>query len=323
MKLARILPAVVLAAATLTACGGGPDEGAETTQGGLTPIKAGVIPIADTAAVWLGKEKGFFEEEGLDLTIEPIQGGAVAVPGVMNGDYDFAFSNIISMFISREKGLDLRFLTNGTTNAGVEPDIAAVVVPADSPLKTAADLSGKKVSTNILSNIGDTVIRHATDEAGGNGESLKFVELNFLDVPPALDKGDVDAGLIVEPFLSPVLASGDYRALVYPYMTVSDQMDVSGYFTSGQYLEENAEVAEKITQALRKSLEYADEHEDEARQIITTYTEVAPEAIAETVMPRFLTEFNVESARTLGTAALKYGTLSEEPDLDVLLPSGS
>ena len=104
--------------------------------GELTEVTVGVIPIVDTAAIWLGEEQGFFEEEGIDLDIQTTSGGAAAVPGVVSGDFDFAFGNTLSVMVAQGEGLDLEYVANGTTTSGdTERDFGAVVVPADSDIQ--------------------------------------------------------------------------------------------------------------------------------------------------------------------------------------------
>lgn len=317
MKALKFISIAVLAAGTLVACSA--DTAGDTPEG-LIDVSVAAIPIADTAALHVGLAEGFFEDEGLNVTIESVTGGAVSVPGVVSGTYDFAFSNIISMFLAQEQGLDLQFVTNGATSTGVAGgDIAAIVVLEDSPFASAAGLDGKKVSSNLLSNIGDTTIRHAVDQAGGDGGSLDFVEVPVQEAMVALENKQIDAALIVEPFLTRALQSGG-RALDWNYVAVHPEMDVSGYFTSGAIVKNEPEMVEKFSKAMAKSLEFSQENPDKVREIITTYTQIDAALAAEIVLPRFKVDFNRESAEILAKSALKYGTLTNLPDLDKLLP---
>lgn len=318
MKAFKIAAVATVAALALAGCSGssGPQEGAD----GLTPVTVAAIPIADTAALHLGVEQGFFEDEGLDVTIESVMGGAISVPGVVSGEFDFAFSNVISMFVAQEQGLDLQFVTNGATSTGeAGADIAAIVVLEDAPYESAADLDGLTVSSNLLSNIGDTTIRHAVDEAGGDGASLNFIEVPVQEAMAALENKQIEGALVVEPFLTQALQNGG-RALDWNYVAVHPEMDVSGYMTSGRLVQENPELVEKFSAAMAKSLEFSQKNPDEVRRIITTYTQITPELAADIVLPRFTPEFNREAMEILGKAAAKYGILKAEPDLDTLLP---
>ena len=93
--------------------GGGAASSSPAGGGGggdLNTVKVGVIPIVDTAPIWLGKEKGFFKEEGINLEITTTTGGAAAVPGVVSGDFDIAFGNTVSLMVATDKGLPLKFI---------------------------------------------------------------------------------------------------------------------------------------------------------------------------------------------------------------------
>ncbi|MFD1824382.1 MULTISPECIES: ABC transporter substrate-binding protein [Mumia] len=316
----RRIATTVLAAAALTlvaACGGGDSD--DTSADGDTKIKVGVIPIVDTAPIWLGKEKGFFEEEGIDLEITTTTGGAAAVPGVVSGDFDFAFGNVVSLMVGADQGLPLEFVANGTSSAGKEPDFGAVLVPEDSTIQTPKDLVGKTVSVNNLKNIGDTTVRHAIEQDGGDPENVKFVEVAFPDAPAALAKKQVDAIWVLEPFMSAALADGA-RVVTYNYLDMSPQLDIAGYFTTTQYIKENEDLVERFTRAMNKSLDYAGDNEQEVRDIVGTYTKIDEATRGKMVLPVFRSEFDRESMELLGAAAVKYGTLEKEPDLDALLP---
>lgn len=315
----RITQAVAAAAALAlltTACGGGDDD---SSDGGPDKIKVGVIPIVDTAPIWLGKDKGFFEDEGIDLEIETTTGGAAAVPGVVSGDFDFAFGNVVSLMVGADQGLPLEFVTNGTSSAGKEPDFGAVLVPPDSPIKTPKDLVGKTVSVNNLKNIGDTTIRHSIELDGGDPEDVKFVEVPFPDAPAALDKKQVDAIWVLEPFMSQAIEGGA-RVVTYNYLDMSPKLDIAGYFTTKQYIAENKDLVERFTRAMNKSLDYAGENDQDVRDIVGTYTKIDEATRSKMVLPVFRSEFDRPSMELLGEAAVKYGTLENEPDLDSLLP---
>lgn len=312
----------------LAACGSGSPSGATgagvspapAEAGGLTKISVGAIPIGDVAPIHVGKAQGFFSDEGIDLAIENTTGGAVAVPGVVAGSYDFAFGNMVSMMVARDKGLDLRYVANGTSTTGeAGKDFAAVVVLEDSPIKTAKDLEGRTVTSNNLANIGDTTIRATTDKGGGDGSKLTFVEVAFPEAFAALEAGQVDATLIVEPFLTPALEQGG-RAVLWPYAGANENLDIGGYFTTGERIEQDPELVAAFARAMGKSMEYSQENPDAVRAAIGTYTKTDPDLLKKIILPLFTPAFSRDAAAELGEAAVRYGTLKKSPDLDLLLP---
>lgn len=303
---------------SLAACGNASDEGGG--DDGLTEISVGAIPIGDTAALHIADQQGFFEEEGLDVEIVETSGGAIAVPGVESGDYDFAFGNTVSLMVAQDQGLDLRYVTNGATTTG-EPgeDFAAVVAPEDSQLESSADLTGGEASSNNLNNIGDLSIRLAADKDGGNGADIEFVELGFGEAQAAVENGNVEAALILEPFLTPALDAG-LKPVSWPYAEAHPEFDIGGFFTRADYFDEEPETVEAFSSALNKALEYSEENPDEVREVIGSYIPIEDEVLEEMVLPKFTSEFSREGLQEMGEAAVEYGVISEEPDIDALLP---
>ena len=195
--------AAVAAAVALVAAGCGGSSGTSPSSGGVTKVSVGVIPIVDVAPIYLGVKKGFFSAQGLDVTLQTAQGGAAIVPAVVSGQYQFGFSNSISLLLANSQGLPLKVVAEGNASTGSEgKDFGAVIVKADSPIKTAKDLAGKRVAVNTLKNINTTTVNNVVRKAGGDPSTISYVELPFPDIAAAVAKGDVDAGQVVEPFLT-------------------------------------------------------------------------------------------------------------------------
>lgn len=324
MKNKLTLAVAALGILALSACGSGsPSGGADGSAdawGDLEKITVGVIPIVDTAPIFLGDSKGFFEEEGLDLEIQTATGGSAIVPGIQSGSYDFAFSNYVSLMVANDKGLNMKVVANGVTTTGdVDTDFGAVVVTDDSPIKTPKDLAGKKVSVNNLSNIGDITVSQVVKDDGGDPNTVDFVEVPFPDAPAALENGIVDAAWILDPFLVQSLGDGA-RVVSNNFVDFDPELDIAGYFTSAEKVSTEPEQTAKFQRAMNKSLEYAQEHPQEVRDIVGTYTKIDADTREELVLPRYRVDINTEAAQKLGDAAQEFGAITKPVDLETLLP---
>jgi NitT/TauT family transport system substrate-binding protein len=316
----RPLVSLVAAALLLAVAGcGSSDDEPPAASGGTTQVKVGVIPILDVAPIYLGKEKGFFSNRGMELTMETGQGGAAIVPGVVSGQFQFGFSNVTSLLIAQSRGLPLKVVANGVASTSKDKADYSGVVTRDDSIRTAADLAGRQIAVNTLKNIGDSTIRASVRKAGGDPSSIKFTELAFPDMPAALEAGRVDAVWVVEPFLSATLAQGG-RLVASNYVDTAPDLTVAVYFTSEQLLRDDPDLAKRFTEAMNESLAYADAHPDEARQVLTTYTQIDEAVIPDLTLPKWPAEINRESVETLANLAVQDGLVTEQPDVAALLP---
>jgi NitT/TauT family transport system substrate-binding protein len=286
-----------------------------------TKLTVATIPIVDVAPIYLGKEKGFFAEQGLELTLVPAQGGAVIVPGVVSGQYEIGFGNVVSLMLARSKGLPLKVIAAGNFSTGdpAAGDFGAIVVPPGSKAKTAKDLESKTVATNNLHNIGDLTVRASVRKAGGDPNKVKFIEISFPDVPAALAKNRIDAAFVVEPFLT-VAKAGGSKVLAWNLIDSAPNLMISGYFTTSEYAEKNPEVVKHFTAAINQSLTYTAEHPDEARAILTTYTKINQETAGKITLPKWTAEINRDSCSALADLMVLDKLVTEKPDVAALLP---
>ncbi|MDN4610443.1 ABC transporter substrate-binding protein [Arthrobacter burdickii] len=318
-------PAVMaVTALLLTGCSSAPlaqgAASAEAEAGAGEQIQVGIIPIVDVAPIYLGQEQGFFEDEGLSLELVPAQGGAAIVPAVTSGTMDFGFSNVSSMLLAKSKGLDVKVVASGASSTGEEgKDFGGILVAKDSPITSAADLAGKTVAVNTLNNINDTTVRASVRKAGGDPSTIKFVELAFPDMQAALERGQVDAIQVVEPFLTTGTGAGD-TLLASNYVDAADGLTVGAYFTTAATVSDNPELVEKFTAAMEKSLTYAQDNPDAVREILPTYTKIDAATAEKLVLPDFASEINRASVEELVTLSKDDGLLTEDVNLDELLP---
>jgi NitT/TauT family transport system substrate-binding protein len=135
----------VAAALTLLLAACGDDGGGSTSAGGRTKITVAALPLTDSAALYIARDRGFFTKEGLDVRIQPVQQSIQALPALAQGQVDvIASANYVTFFQADEKGtLDLRILAEGVR---VAPHMMDVLVPKSaekSGIKSVADLAGK------------------------------------------------------------------------------------------------------------------------------------------------------------------------------------
>jgi NitT/TauT family transport system substrate-binding protein len=320
---ALLSTALLVAAA---ACGDDDGNGGdEPEQPGGTPgrdsVTVGLIPIVDVAPLFLGIEQKFFEDRNIEVTTEFAAGGAEIIPGVQSGTFDFGFSNVISLMLAQAGGIELKVVSNGNNSTGVDgEDFGSLMVATDSPVQSAAELGDATIGINTLNNISDPVVRESVRKAGGDPAGIEFVGVPFPDMPAALENGDVDAVFVVEPFQTIIRSDEVGRSVASSWVDAAPDLTVATYFTSAELAESNPDLVQRFSEAMAEALAHANENEDEARNIITTYTTMSPELAGAITLPTWPPEINRASSERLAELAIQDGLLAEQPDLDALYP---
>ncbi|MEV6762762.1 ABC transporter substrate-binding protein [Streptomyces sp. NPDC051105] len=306
---------------TTAACGSsGGSASTSPSSGGTTTVKVGIIPIVDVAPLYLGQKEGFYSKRGLKLSMTLAQGGAAIVPGVTSGQFQFGFSNMTSLLIAQSNSVPVQAIANGVASTGVAgKDFGGLVVKKGSDITSAKQLEGRKVAVNTLKNINETAVRASVRRAGGDPDKVSFVELAFDQMPAALDKGQIDAAMAVEPALATMKLAGATE-IASPLVDVAKNLTVAMYFTSTSYAQQNPDVVKKFQEATAESLSYADAHPDEVRQIVTTYTKTPADVLAAVTLPKWPADPNRTSIDALEKLSEQDGLFRTAPDLDKLLP---
>ncbi|HTJ32743.1 MAG TPA: ABC transporter substrate-binding protein [Dactylosporangium sp.] len=311
--------AITLLAATLSACG---DDSSDKPAGGSSAspdkVKVGVIPILDVAPIYVGKAQGFFAKRNIDLTMEQAQGGAAIVPGVVSGQYQFGFSNVVSLLVAEQQKVPIKAVANGVNSTGDPAKDFGQLIVKDPGITSAKDLEGKTVATNTVKNIVDTSVKEIVRKAGGDPSKVSFVELAFPDMAAALDAGRVQAMFVVEPFLAPALAKG-WKSLG-AFADVDPKLCVAAYFTSAQVIAQNPDLVKRFTEAMQESLAYADSHPDDVRQVVTTYTTIKADSAKAMTLPKWSTTIDKASVDRMNQLLATAGVLTAPVDTSKLLP---
>jgi len=281
----------------------------------MTTIQVGTLPITSSAAFLLGVEKGFFEEENLDVETEFAQSGAALVPAIASGQYQFGFSNNLSLLLAHGRGLPVRIVRSANSaDRDPTPSQEALVVSNESGITSLEQLEGKTIAVNSLNNTPHLSILVTLREAGVDTDTVEFVEVGFPDMPLALQGGRVDAADISEPFLKEALENGAV-ALANPYRVVEQDQHLSSWFTTQQYIDQNQCVVDAFARAIDKSNAYAQDNTDEVREFVPTYLNVDPATAQEMAMPRYPEGTpKIESLQMLAQYAKEFGFVESAPE---------
>jgi NitT/TauT family transport system substrate-binding protein len=161
-------------------------------------------------AAWVGLEKGFFRDEGLD----------VETAGIFN-----AGAEEMSAFAS--KGIDVGYLGMAPSVTGVANKAASVkaealanaegssiVVRADSPVRQVKELAGKTVAIPGYASVQDFLLHRALESAGLEAGAVKIIVVKPPEMITALESSQIDAFIAWEPHATKAVTKGIGRVLI-------------------------------------------------------------------------------------------------------------
>lgn len=259
---------LMTSAGALSACGG-PESGSADSD----TVKVGVVPVATVAPLYLGIEKGFFEDEGLTVEPEAVTTSPAIIAAVTSGEMQFGFSATASIMQADARDVPNSVVVGGSLSPSSEP-ATGLIASRDGGIAEVTDLSGKTIAVNELQGQSELGIRALAERAGVSQDDMEFIALPFPEMAAALDGGRADAAGMVQPFAATAEKAGHAVIVDDYYAEMDPALTVTSWFASDPYIAENSDVVERFSAALSRSMEYAIENPDEVQAIIPTYTEI-------------------------------------------------
>jgi sulfonate transport system substrate-binding protein len=195
------------------------------------------------------KGKGSLEEKlkplGYKVSWTEFPSGPPLLEALNVGAIDFGVTGETPPIFAQAAGAPLVYLAYDPP----APRGEAILVPKDSPLKSVADLRGKKVAFNKGSNVHYLLVK-ALEKAGLKYTDVQSVYLAPADALAAFSRGSVDAWVIWDPYEAAAEASTGARIL-------ADGTDVVAnyqfYFTSKDFLAHDARAVDVVLEALNEA----------------------------------------------------------------------
>jgi NitT/TauT family transport system substrate-binding protein len=250
----------------------------------------GTVPIAGTAAAWVGDDAGYFEEAGIDLEIADAVQFANIVADVMAGTYQFGTVSVGTAAQAIIEGLPIKIVANTYHSAGEQ----RLMVLSDGPIETIADLEGKHIGLGGLNNNFQAGIIAQMKEAGVDTSTVTFTLISPPDLPASLRNAVVDAAQINEPGI--VGAGDEFRAVIpEPFKPFGENPCNNYVIVRADWAEENAELVERFLAAYNKGAELAASDKDAVIRAVMSFSEIPEETLQAMTMPGFGSDLRKES----------------------------
>lgn len=198
--------------------------------------------------IYTAKQKGFFKEQGLDVTYISTGGDDKTWAAVTSGSAQFGIADPTFVAIAREKGDKsgriIASIIDGVPFWGVSKN--------DRYLKSNSDLNGLRVATYPAPST-----NYALMERMIKGENLKtkIMQGSVGTLLPMLKNNRADVAMILEPTVSIAVEQGFH--VVFSYKDHYENFAFTGLSTTKEYIEKHPQICQKVVNALQKAYNFA------------------------------------------------------------------
>lgn len=262
-----------------------------TSRSKVVTVTYGHVPFAGDAVIVLAKQQGFFKKVGLDVNIENAASINGIVPAVVGGTYQFGLQSGGGTAVAISQGIPVAIVANAYFHRAEQ----MLMVKTGGPIKGIQDLKGKTVDLGALNNNYQAGLFYLLEGAGVKPSQVKFETTNTSQIATLVEKGQVAAGQINEPFIT---AAGDKLT---PLM---DPLQVFGMNAANAYVIVNPHWADSHKSTVRKFLtaynaaqRFAADPKNRAivAKTIASYTNIDLSIIKKMNMPGFGPDLHMES----------------------------
>jgi NitT/TauT family transport system substrate-binding protein len=251
-----------------------------------------------------------FAKAGVDLDLGRLPTGAAVTAAVAGGSLNIGKSTFFAVVAAFAHGVPIVVIAPGVIYDSRFAN-SALVVPKDSPIRTAADLSGKVISVNNLSE----PTRPATElwlaKNGVAKDVVKFVEVPMSAMTAALDAHRVDISFLTSPVYDEALATGKYRVLEPVLNEIAPRWWFSSIIASRDWATSNREAVRRIASVVEASAAYTNVHHGEISAQIAELVGATPASVASEIWPQGGTSIVPAEMQPVIDLSVKAGFISK------------
>ena len=262
-------------------------------------VTLAISPIPHSVLIFIAEEKGYFNDEGLNVKMVKFSTGKDALDAMIADGADFATTADFPLTLAGLSGQE----TYVVATIGFGDDIK-VIARKDRGINSIEDLVGKKIATKKGGG-GDFFMQKLFEQKNMVLDQSKVINLNPPDMPTVLARGDVDAYITWEPHISNGKKLLADNAIVFePKGIYGETWNV---VVNSEFESKNPDIVKKFVSALVKADDFMDNHPLESSSIAQKYSGASEEIVdivfgsfnIEVLLDKDLTDQMTETARWL------------------------
>lgn len=254
----KVVLLITVLGLTLAGCAQG-----TTDETKLIPVKVMLdwVPNTNHTGIYVAKEKGWYEDAGLDVEIvRPPEGGTAQLIGAGQGDFGISYQEEVTY--ARSNNLPVVSVA-----AVIQHNTSGFASPKERNITSAKDFEGKKYG-GWGSPVENAVIESIMKKENADIKQVEFINIGTNDFFTLAKRGDIDFAWIYYGWTGIEAEIRDYPLNYLELRNLETELD---FYTpliivNETYIKENPDNIKKFLEATTKGYEFAIENPQEAAQ---------------------------------------------------------
>ncbi|MBC8059119.1 MAG: aliphatic sulfonate ABC transporter substrate-binding protein [Clostridiaceae bacterium] len=290
----------------------------------ITTVRIGYFPNITHSQALVGREQGSFQKaigESKKVDWKLFNAGPSEIEALFAGAVDIGYIGpgpAINGY-AKSKG-DIQIIA-GATDAG-----AIFVSKEGLVIKDLKDLGGKKIAVPQFGNTQDLTLRSILTKNGlkdtTKGGTVEVRQAENADILTLLQKGDIDAALVPEPWGSRLIKEAGAKVILdYKDLLRGGSYTTAVVVVRTEFLKNNPQIVESFLKTHVELTDYINKNQDKAKEIVNKQiTELTKKGVSKDILDASFNRLTVtsnpekESVLEFVKSSVKEGFLKSEPD---------
>lgn len=271
--------------------------------------------VTHAQALLMKSEKTLETGLGEDIQVNwtAFNAGPAEVEALFAEDIDIGYIGPVPAVSANVKSNGDVVVLKSATKGG-----AIMVKRAGTDIESVADLAGKNVAIPQIGNTQHLSLLSLLAENGlkpvSEGGDVNVTAVANADVANMMDRGDIDAALVPEPWGATLLEKGAELLLDYDEIYMEGQYDVAVVVVRKEFMENNPDIVEAFLEAHEQAtLKFSTEKEEALKTINAELDSATGKSLSESVISEAFERIAVDSSLNK-ESVLGFAKISEEQE---------
>lgn len=280
-----------------------------------------LFPTDGVKTLLWAQQQQLFEKRGYTIELVKMTSGAATVPALVGGSGEFGAGSLFPMFNAFARGLPIKLVAPTSLYLSEHAD-SLLLVRADSPIRSARDMNGKIVGVDSLNDVYTLATRAWVSQGGGDGDSVKPVEIPAAEDFAALVAGRIDAAVFKTPFGSIALNTGKVRLLGKPLDAIAPRFLLSSWISTDSYIAKAPQAISAYQAVIAEAGRYTNSHEDATVDLVAKFTGQDPAQVKSSIRATSAITVSLSELQRPLDFAAKYKLIPQAFDVRQMLAPG-